>query len=36
MHVGHIKVNNEKMAKSLGNFVFVKDLLQKFGPNVIR
>ncbi|MDR0985412.1 MAG: cysteine--tRNA ligase [Mycoplasmataceae bacterium] len=36
MHVGHINVNNEKMAKSLGNFVLVKDLLIKYTPNDLR
>ncbi len=36
MHVGHIRVNNEKMAKSLGNFILVKDLLNLYEPNIIR
>lgn len=36
MHIGHIRVNNEKMAKSLGNFILVKDLLKEYQPNVIR
>lgn len=36
MHVGHIRVNNEKMAKSLGNFILVKDLLKEYEPNIIR
>ncbi|MDR3329977.1 MAG: cysteine--tRNA ligase [Mycoplasmataceae bacterium] len=36
MHVGHINVNNEKMAKSLGNFILVKDLLAKYSGNDLR
>ncbi|MDR2369478.1 MAG: cysteine--tRNA ligase [Mycoplasmataceae bacterium] len=36
MHVGHINVNHEKMAKSLGNFVLVKDLLLQHSGNDIR
>jgi cysteinyl-tRNA synthetase len=36
MHVGHINVNHEKMAKSLGNFVLVKDLLANYSGNDIR
>lgn len=36
MHVGHINVNNEKMAKSANNFILVKDILKTFSPNIIR
>jgi cysteinyl-tRNA synthetase len=36
MHVGHISVNEQKMAKSLGNFVLVKDLLKQYSGNDIR
>jgi cysteinyl-tRNA synthetase len=36
MHVGHVNVNNEKMSKSLGNFVLAKDLLEKYGANAVR
>jgi cysteinyl-tRNA synthetase len=36
MHVGHVMVNNEKMSKSLNNFVLGIDILKKYEPNVIR
>jgi cysteinyl-tRNA synthetase len=36
MHVGHIDINNEKMSKSVGNFVLVKDLLKKYSGGDIR
>ncbi len=36
MHNGHINVNNEKMSKSLGNFFLVRDILQKYDPEVVR
>lgn len=36
MHNGFVRVNEEKMSKSLGNFFTVKDLLAKFDPEVIR
>jgi cysteinyl-tRNA synthetase len=36
MHVGHININNEKMAKSLNNFILVKDILNKYDGNAIR
>ncbi len=36
MHNGHVRVNNEKMAKSLGNFFIIRDVLKKFDPEVIR
>jgi len=36
MHVGLLTVNGEKMSKSLGNIVNVKDLLKKWDPEVVR
>ena len=36
MHNGHIRVNQEKMSKSLGNFFLIRDVLQQFDPEVIR
>jgi cysteinyl-tRNA synthetase len=36
MHIGLLTVNGEKMSKSLGNIINVKDLLQKWDPEVIR
>lgn len=36
MHNGYINIENEKMSKSIGNVVLVKDLRQKFAPRVIR
>jgi len=36
MHNGYININNEKMSKSLGNFVLARDLVEKFNPAVIR
>ncbi len=36
MHVGHINVDNQKMSKSLGNFVLVKDILKKYRYQSIR
>lgn len=36
MHNGHININNEKMSKSLGNFVLVHELIQKIDPQVLR
>jgi cysteinyl-tRNA synthetase len=36
MHNGYINIDNEKMSKSLGNFVLVKDLREKVPPQVIR
>lgn len=36
MHNGYINIDNEKMSKSIGNVVLVKDLRQKFSPRVIR
>lgn len=36
MHVGMLSFEGEKMSKSLGNLVLVKDLLDKYSANVIR
>ncbi|MDY0407307.1 cysteine--tRNA ligase [Virgibacillus sp. 179-BFC.A HS] len=36
MHNGYINIDNEKMSKSLGNFVLTRDLLEKHDPQVIR
>ncbi|MFB4165655.1 cysteine--tRNA ligase [Alteribacillus sp. JSM 102045] len=36
LHNGYIQINNEKMSKSLGNFVLVHDIIQKHRPEVIR
>lgn len=36
MHNGYINIDNEKMSKSLGNFVLVHDIIQKIDPQVIR
>ncbi|WP_191603341.1 cysteine--tRNA ligase [Marinomonas algicola] len=36
MHCGPVRVNNEKMSKSLGNFFTVRDVLEKYNPEVVR
>ncbi len=36
MHNGFVRVDEEKMSKSLGNFFTVREVLQKFQPEVIR
>ncbi|MGB9802766.1 cysteine--tRNA ligase [Desulfofundulus sp.] len=36
MHNGFITVNQEKMSKSLGNFFLVREILDKFPPEVVR
>ncbi|MGZ9587208.1 cysteine--tRNA ligase [Paenibacillus marinisediminis] len=36
MHNGYININNEKMSKSLGNGVLVKDLREQYDPSAIR
>ena len=36
MHSGLLKINGEKMSKSLGNFAMLKDLLASYHPEVIR
>ncbi|MCC6177904.1 MAG: cysteine--tRNA ligase [Chloroflexi bacterium] len=36
MHVGMLRMEGEKMSKSLGNMVFVHDLLKEHSPEAIR
>src|SRR5699024_10068751 len=36
MHNGYINIDNEKMSKSLGNFITVHDILKELDPNVLR
>ncbi|MGM9966206.1 MULTISPECIES: cysteine--tRNA ligase [unclassified Rummeliibacillus] len=36
MHNGYININNEKMSKSLGNFILVHDIIQQIDPQVLR
>jgi len=36
MHNGHVRVNDEKMSKSLNNFFTLRDVLKVYDPEVIR
>ncbi len=36
MHNGFVRVNDEKMSKSLGNFFTVREILARFQPEVVR
>ena len=36
MHNGFVRIDNEKMSKSLGNFFTVRDILKRFDPEVVR
>ncbi|RSK50450.1 cysteine--tRNA ligase [Bacillus canaveralius] len=36
MHNGYINIDNEKMSKSLGNFVLVNDIIKVHDPQVLR
>jgi cysteinyl-tRNA synthetase len=36
MHNGYINIDNEKMSKSLGNFVLVHEIIKKHNPQVLR
>jgi len=36
MHNGFVRVDNEKMSKSLGNFFTVREVLARFQPEVVR
>jgi cysteinyl-tRNA synthetase len=36
MHNGFINIDNEKMSKSLGNFVLVHDIIKQIDPDVLR
>ncbi|MCR5148085.1 MAG: cysteine--tRNA ligase [Eubacterium sp.] len=36
MHNGFLKIDNEKMSKSLGNFFTVREICEKYDPQVVR
>src|SRR5690625_4814290 len=36
MHNGYMNIDNEKMSKSLGNFVLTRDLIKEHDPKVLR
>lgn len=36
MHAGAVRVDGEKMSKSLGNFFTIRDVLDKYQPEVVR
>lgn len=36
MHTGFLNIGKEKMSKSLGNFIYLRELLKYFHPEVIR
>jgi cysteinyl-tRNA synthetase len=36
MHNGFVRVDDEKMSKSLGNFFTIREVLQKYDPEVVR
>ncbi|MGD8252369.1 MAG: cysteine--tRNA ligase, partial [Desulfobacterales bacterium] len=36
MHNGFVNINEEKMSKSLGNFLMIKDILQQVHPETVR
>ena len=36
IHNGLLTINKEKMAKSLGNFITVEDVLRKYSPDVLK
>jgi cysteinyl-tRNA synthetase len=36
MHAGAVRVDNEKMSKSLGNFFTIREVLIKYHPEVVR
>ncbi len=36
MHNGFVRVDNEKMSKSLGNFFTIREVLAKFDPETVR
>ncbi|MCP8898551.1 cysteine--tRNA ligase [Gilvimarinus xylanilyticus] len=36
MHAGAVRLDGEKMSKSLGNFFTIRDVLQKYHPEVVR
>src|SRR5699024_3514154 len=36
MHNGYININDEKMSKSLGNFILTRDLIKQHDPEAVR
>ncbi len=36
MHAGAVRVDNEKMSKSLGNFFTIREILDQYHPEVVR
>lgn len=36
LHNGFVTINKEKMSKSLGNFFTLKDIFEKYSPNIVR
>jgi cysteinyl-tRNA synthetase len=36
IHNGFVQINQEKMSKSLGNFLMIKDILKQYHPEVVR
>src|SRR5699024_6990866 len=36
LHNGYITIDDEKMSKSLGNFVLARDLIKQYRPELIR
>lgn len=36
LHCGMIRINGEKMSKSLNNFFTIRDVLEKYHPEVVR
>ena len=36
MHAGAVRVDDEKMSKSLGNFFTIREVLEKYHPEVVR
>jgi len=36
MHNGFVRIDEEKMSKSLGNFFTIRDVLEKYAPEVLR
>ena len=36
VHNGFVSVNNEKMSKSLGNFLLIRDMVKNYHPEVLR
>ena len=36
MHNGHVRIDDEKMSKSLGNFFTIREVLKQYDPEVLR